>query len=182
MQRPACIPSGVGETFGAREVLERPSRRGTKTRNEMALFIGIDPGVNTGLAVWDAGAGKFLALETLPIHQAIVKVMMWRDNVGHDLQVVFEDARKRQWFPRERNMSEYRGKLMGAGSVKRDCEIWEDFCTEYAIPYTALPPRKGLTKWDADTFARVTGWKGRTSNHARDAAMLVYGRKNNQTK
>jgi hypothetical protein len=93
-----------------------------------------------------------------------------------ELQIVFEDARKRQWLPREKNLSEYRGKLMGAGSVKRDCEIWEEFCENYDIPYTAVPPRKGLTKWDAETFNKMTGWQGRTSNHARDAALLVWGK------
>ena len=65
---------------------------------------------------------------------------------------------------------------MGAGSVRRDCEIWEEFCNHYKIPFDAVPPRKGLTKWDADTFAKVTGYKGRTSNHARDAALLVFGK------
>lgn len=141
----------------------------------MALFIGIDPGVYTGLAIWDATQRNFRALHTCSIVTAMECIIaLWRD--GEELQIVFEDARKRQWLPREKNLSEYRGKLMGAGSVKRDCDIWEDFCENYDIPYKALPPRKGLTKWDAETFKRVTGWTGRTSNHARDAALLVWGK------
>jgi hypothetical protein len=40
-----------------------------------------------------------------------------------------------------------------------------------------VPPKAGATKWDADTFRRLTGYSGRTSNHARDAALLVWGRK-----
>ena len=28
----------------------------------------------------------------------------------------------------------------------------------------------------AETFAKATGWTGRTSNHARDAALLVINR------
>ena len=142
----------------------------------MSILIGIDPGENTGLAFWDSREGKFLALETLPIHQALVKVMMWMDNVGHDLKVIFEDARQRKWFPREKNVSEYRGKLMGAGAAKRDARIWEEFLTDYGIPFTAHKPQAGGTKWSADYFAQVTGWTGRTSEHARDAALLVYGR------
>ena len=142
----------------------------------MSILIGIDPGENTGFAIWDSREGKFLALETLPIHQALVKVMMWRENVGHDLKVIFEDARQRKWFPREKNVSEYRGKLMGAGAAKRDARIWEEFLTDYGIPFTAHKPQAGGTKWSADYFAQVTGWTGRTSEHARDAALLVYGR------
>jgi hypothetical protein len=65
---------------------------------------------------------------------------------------------------------------MGAGSVKRDCAIWEDFCRDLGIDYIPVPPQAGLTKWPADYFNKVTGWKGRTSDHARDAALLVYGK------
>lgn len=140
----------------------------------MALFIGIDPGVNTGLAVWETREKRFLEVRTLPIVRALELCEEYR--MSYALNMVFEDARLRQWLPRERNLSEYRGKLMGAGSVKRDCDIWEEYCTEHSIPFQAVPPRRGETKWDADYFARVTGWTKRTSNHARDAALLVYGK------
>ena len=137
------------------------------------ICIGIDPGTHTGVAVWDTRERRFLSLETLPIHQALIKALMWRDRVGHDLQVVFEDARQRTWFGRDRNTN---AKLQGAGSIKRDCSIWEDFCRDYEIPYYAVPPMKGGTKLSESYFKTISGWKGRTSNHARDAAMLVIGR------
>ena len=137
------------------------------------ICIGIDPGTHTGVAVWDTKEGRFLSLETLPIHQALIKVMMWRDRIGHDLQVVFEDARQRTWFGRDKNTN---AKLQGAGSIKRDCSIWEDFCKDYQIPFLAVPPVKGGTKLSEAYFKTISGWKGRTSNHARDAAMLVIGR------
>ena len=139
------------------------------------IWFGIDPGVNTGLALWRDGELK--VVETVNIVRAMGRVLAAWNQCDEDITVVFEDARQRQWLPRERNASEYRGKLMGAGSVKRDCEIWEEFCDVYQIKCEAVRPRAGMTKWDADTFARMTGWKGRTSNHARDAALLVWGRK-----
>lgn len=137
------------------------------------ICIGIDPGTHTGVAVWDTKERRFLSLETLHIHQALIKVMMWRDRVGHDLQVVFEDARQRTWFGKDMNTN---AKLQGAGSIKRDCNIWEDFLTDYEIPFRAVPPQKGCTKWTEEYFKMVTGWKGKTSNHSRDAAVLVFGR------
>ena len=140
------------------------------------IAIGIDPGHDTGLAVWDTTLRKFRAVSTMPIHRALKAVHDWADEYPHQVRVVFEDARRRRWLPRDTSSSEYRGHLMGAGSVKRDATIWEDFLTDKGIPFEATPPRPGLTKWTADTFERVTGWKGRTSNHARDAALLVYGR------
>lgn len=140
------------------------------------LAIGIDPGKNTGIAVWDTVTQTFLEIATVKIHAALLIVIAQTASVDK-IKVYFEDARQRQYLPRERNTSEYRGKLMGAGSVKRDSVIWQDALTDWGIPFEMVPPRAGATKWDADTFARLTGYKGRTSNHARDAALLVFRRK-----
>ena len=139
--------------------------------------IGIDPGKHTGIAVWNTKGQHFFYIDTLFIHDALHYVRSFSKEGHDDVRVYFEDARRRQYLPKERNASEYRGKLMGAGSVKRDSVIWQDALTDWGIPFEMVPPRAGATKWDADTFARITGYKGRTSNHARDAALLVYGRK-----
>ena len=136
------------------------------------ICIGIDPGTHTGVAVWDTREGKFLSLETLPIHRAISKVGFIAEIHKGDVRVVFEDARQRTWF----GHGDTNAKLQGAGSVKRDCSIWEDFCKDYEIPYWAKPPVKGATKVSAEYFKTISGYKGRTSEHARDAAMLVIGR------
>ena len=135
------------------------------------ICIGMDPGTHTGVAVWDTRVGKFLSLETMPIHQALMEVYKWRQRPV-EIQVVFEDARQRTWFGK----GDTNAKAQGAGSVKRDCSIWEDFCKDYGIPFWAKPPVKGATKVSADYFKMVSHWEGRTSEHSRDAAMLVLGR------
>lgn len=142
----------------------------------MGLLIGLDPGTQTGLAVWDTKSRTLTRVVTLRLYQAFEVIRHEYREADGDIEIFFEDARQRKWIPRERNLSEYRGRLMGAGSVKRDCEIWEEFCVGYGIRFHAIPPRKGATKWDADYFKKVTGWTGRTSNHARDAALLVFGK------
>ena len=139
------------------------------------ICIGIDPGTHTGVAVWDSRQGKFLYLETCPIHQALLDVMQWHIACLHrneKIEVVFEDARQRTWFGYENTDA----KKQGAGSVKRDCSIWEDFCKDFDIPFQAKPPVKGATKVSVDYFKMVSHYQGRTSEHARDAAMLVIGR------
>lgn len=138
--------------------------------------IGLDPGKNTGLAIWDTVDQEFIRVETVSIHKALFLVYDMR-LIRPSIRVYFEDARQRKWLPKDTSSSEYRGHLMGAGSVKRDSVIWQDALTDWGIPFEMVPPRAGATKWDAQTFARITGYKGRTSNHARDAALLVYGRK-----
>jgi hypothetical protein len=140
-------------------------------------WAGIDPGEHTGVAMYDGA--QLVEVTTVQIHRALQMVASFVEVAqanGIPVKVVFEDARKRRWLPSEKNVSEYRGRLMGAGSVKRDCTIWEDFLKDLGVDYVAQAPRAGMTKLSAEAFARLTGWKGRTSNHARDAAMLVYGR------
>ena len=139
------------------------------------IYIGIDPGTHTGLAAWDTKTQAFTEICTLQLHRALDKVRdIFNANDGN-VVVVFEDARRRKWLPREKSWKEAKGRAMGAGSVKRDSAIWEEFLEDSGIGYTHPAPGAGRTKWDADTFARVTGWTGRTSNHARDAALLVWG-------
>ena len=79
-----------------------------------------------------------------------------------------EDARKRKHF---KNFGKER--LQGAGSIKRDCTIWEDFLKDGGFHFEMLIP--GRTKMQPDQFARITGISTRTSNHARDAGCLCFG-------
>jgi hypothetical protein len=130
-------------------------------------FVGIDPGVNTGVAVWDKEEKKIISLETVLIHQALDTVRIW----GHlSAFVRVEDARLRKWYGEAG-----RAQLQGVGSVKRDCGIWEAFLTENHIDFEMVAPKTVKTKMKSGYFAKITGWKKRTSVHARDCAMLVYG-------
>lgn len=138
------------------------------------IWIGIDTGTHTGFAVWDDEQRELLEVDTLPIHKALTKVQDYKSQ-GHELFVIFEDARQRKWYGKGSRES-IEAKAQGAGSIKRDCCIWEDFLTDERIPFRAQPPIKGGTKLDNEFFRRVTKWKGKTSNHARDAVMLVFGK------
>ena len=139
------------------------------------ICIGIDPGTHTGVAVWDTREGKFLSLETMPIHKALNLVCKRQQDCKDrdvSMDVTFEDARQRTWF----GTGNVSAKMQGAGSVKRDCSIWEDFLRDKGIPFWAKPPVKGATKDSAEYFRLISHYQGRTSEHARDAAMLVIGR------
>lgn len=139
------------------------------------IYIGIDPGRHTGFAVWDGS--RFLELDTKTISSALLEVRRYAANFGREnITVYIEDARLRKWIPREKNISEFKGRAMGAGSVKRDASIWEDFCHEEEIRLVKVPPKNNTTKLSAEAFARITGYKARVSEHARDAAMLVFQR------
>lgn len=129
-------------------------------------LIGIDPGVKTGIAVWDRESKRFHEIKTLSILKAITFVQCF----VYDVEIRFEDARKRKWFGHSG-----REKLQGAGSVKRDCAIWEELCHQMEAPFFPVAPQHNTTKMTAEQFRKLTGWSGRTSEHSRDAAMLVFG-------
>lgn len=133
------------------------------------IYIGIDPGKHTGVAAWDSERKAFISIDTMLIHQAMDYMLKLRES--SDIFVIFEDARLRKWYGDKTN-----AKLQGAGSVKRDCVIWEDFLTDNNIKHKASDPRTQRTKLTSQTFQFLTSWGGRTSEHARDAAMLVFGR------
>lgn len=138
-------------------------------------YIGIDTGVNTGIAVWDTESRDLLSVETTTITKAMLSVLDFCRS-DERVKVVFEDARQRKWIPTMPSLRREMGRWQGSGFVMRDCKIWEDFCKENSIPYEAVAPKRNRTKLTAEAFKRLTGWKGRTSEHARDAAMLVFGK------
>lgn len=138
------------------------------------IHIGIDPGVKTGFAVWDSEKQKFLEISTCTITEAMNRVIIHRNMAltsEKDIMLHIEDARLRKWYG-----NSGREKLQGAGSVKRDSKIWEDFCKENDIEYRMVAPKNNRTKVSKEYFNKITGWTKQTTDHARDAAMLVFGK------
>jgi len=134
----------------------------------MRYFIGIDVGTHTGVAVWDKYEKRFVEVVTTTILKAMEIVKKYEKS--DIVQVRLEDARKRKWFG-----DSGRERLQGAGSVKRDCVIWEEFLNDRKIPYMLIAPKNNSTKLSAESFKKITGYSGRTNEHTRDAAMLVFG-------
>lgn len=131
--------------------------------------IGIDPGTHTGVAVWNNATKELMSVETMKIHEAIEMLMVLRGKAQFD--VVIEDPNT--WVPFKSN-ADARVKAQGAGSVKRDFAIWRDFCNDYQIPMRKVRLQGTLKKMEAKYFHKLTGYVGKTSQHGRDAAMLVF--------
>lgn len=138
-------------------------------------YIGIDCGVNTGICVWDKKLKQMRYIASLPIHKAMDEIKYWQRNGLGEIFVRVEDARLRTWIPRQKNEKAERGRRIGAGSVKRDAKIWEDFLTDLGIPFEMVAPKNNKTKVDSEYFKKITGYDERTNTHERDAAMLVVG-------
>jgi len=131
------------------------------------LYVGIDPGKQTGVAVWDVELRRLTHIAAMGITQA--KETILNLSRTHTVAIWMEDARMYRKTPAAP------ARQLGAGSVRRDCGIWEEFCDFYNIPCHLLRPAG--VKLSAAEFRQQTGWRGRTNEHGRDAAMLVFNRR-----
>jgi hypothetical protein len=131
--------------------------------------IAIDPGVHTGLAV--AKDGVLIDVRTCSFWVAHWQLSSLH-SVGEKVELIIEDPRGIYVPPGQRNPQ----RIKGVGSVERDAKLWIEYAEHYGIPYRTVKPGK-YRKIDADTFRRWTGWTGRTSEHARAAAMMVWNGK-----
>ena len=143
----------------------KPAKPETANGITAKVLIGIDPGTNTGFAVKDADGLK--VVETLTIWAALNRAKAWKGVAGSSLFVRVEDARQRTWFG---NTGPEKWK--GAGSIARDCSIWEEFLTAEKIAFEMVHP-KNVKATTPEQFKALTGWTGRTSIHAREAAWLI---------
>lgn len=138
--------------------------------------IGIDTGVNTGIAIWDTDKQQFDSISCVKIHVAMKLVLNTiLANPLTPVVVRFEDARQRRWILDTHDIRREMGRRQGAGSVKRDSQIWEDFLSDNGIRFEMRAPKNNATKLSSDVFKALTKWPNRTNSHERDAAMLVFG-------
>lgn len=132
------------------------------------IFIGIDPGTTTGYGIWDATRKQFMTVGSDHMLKVMNLVLYHCKGIEH--MIIIEDARMRKKFDKsDWNPKKYQG----VGSVKRDCKLWEDFCSQNELDFVMKHPRN--TKMNADTFKRLTKWEGSTNSHMRDSAMIVFG-------
>lgn len=143
-----------------------------EANKKLLYVIGIDPGTKTGFAVYCRLSRKLTVVKTLMIHEAFKLVQENNQFAKDNDQKIFvrvEDARKRKRYGANSN-----AKVQGAGAIKIQCKQWEEFLISEGISYQMVAPQSIRTKVGAAKFKQITRWEGRTSNHGRDAGMLVY--------
>lgn len=133
---------------------------------ELNYTAGIDPGSKPGIAIIDNRTGKFEVLKKMYIHEAMDLIRIWK---LRGIRVFVEDARKRKWYGDNAAV-----KRQGAGSVKRDCTIWESFLKDQKVEFHMIHPIKGGTKWNHKRFCAFTGYTGSTNKETRDAGVIAF--------
>lgn len=131
-------------------------------------ILGIDPGANTGLACFDDGVLTWL--RTIEPH-----------SIEHFLRqhsparVVFEDSRleSKVWTTTGSRAAALK-IARNVGQIDAWCSLITAVCADLGIPAHGISPTAKGAKLDADAFALVTRWAGRSNQHERDAAMVAW--------
>lgn len=138
-----------------------------------SIFVGIDPGSNTGIAIWSKPDRK-LTIKQFSSHCV---AMFWLSEYLKQFPIQsikfrIEDARMAKKRPDLAEIN--KGKLQGVGYVKAYSKDWQAFCVYHGYDHEMLAPK--MTKVSPEYFKSLTGLKTmKTESHARDSAMLIFG-------
>lgn len=134
----------------------------------MTTILGIDPGVNTGVAIFHGGI--LHALLTIEPHMIPTLIDMHKPG-----RVVFEDSRlQTHVWTRGRTMAANCKMARNVGEIDAWCRLITAVCGELKIAAHGISPAGKGGKTDAKSFALLTGWQGKTNQHERDAAMVAW--------
>lgn len=112
----------------------------------MTQVIGIDPGVNTGTALYTDG--KLLLLQTIQP----IDIQSFILTSAFDL-IVFEDSRLQSavWIP-SKNKAVANNIARKIGQVDALCSLIQDTCERYEIKYMRVSPKAKGGKMNAEDF------------------------------
>lgn len=143
------------------------------------IYIGIDPDVRaSGVCVWDAYTRTIVRLECVAFPALIEFFRTLSTSMPAGSVHITCDA---GWLNRSNfhtragqshrvsvNIGERTGANHETGKKIVEMALYFGLPCELHRPTTS--------KVNADEFKKITGWRGRTNQDMRDAAMLVFGR------
>ncbi|HMU69190.1 MAG TPA: hypothetical protein PKC38_04245 [Chitinophagales bacterium] len=143
-----------------------------KQQPKPSYLIGIDPGINNGIAYLDTNTGKLIAVTSCNLHTLFNLVLSELDK---PIFVYIENPNT--WVPfKNVSMEVMEMRRSGAGAVKQTYRHIIEFLEDHGIEYRPTRLQGSMKKVSSEWFKKFTGWAGKTNQHGRDAAMLVYGR------
>ncbi len=137
-------------------------------------YIGIDPGAKTGLAIMQDGI--LADLITTDFFGAIEIICGdfygINDGTKNNNQTVIIELPVNDHIFHKHSTPRSLGSIgVDVGRVMREAELLIEYCRRNDIEHKAVAPQG---KIDHETFCRITGWKGQTNQHKRDAGMLIW--------
>lgn len=138
----------------------------------MRYRIGLDPDIDkSGVAVWDTQKKCFVSIEVMEFFD-LLEMLSKAENSGVHLEAAWLHAKSNWHASKDIYIASRIAKNVGANH--QIGKLIETYCIRNKIPHQLHKPES--KKLDAETFKKLTGWKGYTNSEKRDAAMLVFGR------
>ena len=134
------------------------------------MIIGIDPGVNCGVAIFSGGELKKLytfsginLIEWLP-YQTAAKT------------IVIEDSRLQSFLfsGAQQNKAQSLKIARNVGMVDMVCHMIESLCEKSNVDLIGISPKSKGKKLQSTAFNLYTGWTEKSNQHERDAAMVAW--------
>lgn len=158
------------------------------------LIIGIDPSIqagNCGFAVWSTVEKQLREVTGTDTYLAIKELEQYSKKVKTKVGVMLEDptldkASFRSWV----SQAATNKLILNAGQNGGAARVILQACKHLALDVVRIAPSdrtrsdktsrpahalKMPTKLKSKVFKSLTGWEGRTNEHGRDAATLIYG-------
>lgn len=132
------------------------------------IYIGIDPGIVSGFAIWQPKAKVLENVDSFKLHQLFSKLETL--NAKFDMRVFVENPNTWIGFYGKSEPS----RLQGAGAVKQTYKHIIEFLADNKIDYTPTKLQGNMKKVKSELFKQITGYQGTTNEHGRDAAMIVF--------
>jgi len=153
------------------------------------IIIGIDPGTSTGFAAMDTAIktkDKLITVKTLTSDKnglafwkcidAVAVVKMSAKGSGDKIVVYIENPNQNVTYVKAGDgTSGKREKISrNVGMNQKEAQLLIEGVERLGVDVKTLVPNS--QKWSADLFKRYTGYSKQTSQHARDAVRLIWGR------
>lgn len=138
--------------------------------------IAIDPGVHTGWA--EAVDGKLTAIETLTFWSAYERLMSIQLTLNDEyprVTLYIEDSGKIPILYRKGcNLAEMTKIARNIGINQAHGNLLAIAASEMDYNVIRTSPLRSGTKTQPAAFKKLTGWDEKTSEHGRDAAMILW--------
>lgn len=154
--------------------------------NKIEYIIGIDPGENTGFALYNNKCKSFDIVKTMTFWETIGKIKYYAEICNEwnfrestyykSLLVLIEDPgiNKPIFYSKYGNKKfrEYTRISQNVGMNKEQAKLLIEYCKRNNIPYEAIKP--DTKKMTSKEIKHFTGYEGKTSQHSRDAIKLIH--------
>jgi len=145
--------------------------------NKPNIYIGIDPDTaKSGVAIWSK-QNKFLELSNMKFFDLFAQLLFMRRLYNEEVLVIVDAGwLNKSNFHASNKFNKSVNSIIGerTGANHEVGKKIVEMCEYLGLKYELHKPTK--SKVNAETFAKITGVKGRTNQEQRDAGLLVYGK------